>query len=907
MASLYDQFGQARYQYQRDANALERVINTLQIPVQGIAGAVNALDTGESPIEGAIDYITNHKDFVNLLQERGIDGKLAMALGFAANVVADPVTYTGVGALTKVGKVARGLDLAEAGAKAAGVAMPLQEAFGRTWAAQAAKGQRALVTFAGKPVAYGTRVLAVTDKWQQYTANSVVGQTVGKIFGNLKSSVPEWMQLRNISRKAAMAKYAAVLGKDLAGESKAFYDGMREAGVHPAAARDILRDVIELAKIPDGALPTEILDKVTQTVGQVAQTYAIEDITHIAPHIQRATQYINAANAAFLTAERRSGLPVSKLIGDLNYLKRVFTPEGMDAYVKATKELSSQSSAYEISARFASQVRRDETLRSLTMTEINDLSQQGKLTILTGGRKVKLFEDEPFFATFVRGSESTKAVEAAEMTKDAVQVYGKEVRGTTDAPIHATIDAPDGYAFLPNRLAEDLGIREYEHGMVVRDVALPKDIVRLLNTHYERILSPAELQPALRGYDALTRMWKNITLPIWPAYHLRNLVSDFLMITHGADDYGLTIPRAVGSITDATKGFVGRLDELKIRGERMSWDDFAAMLDHYGLKDYTPGREIEDVVTRPYGLKNFRKGILGWEERFSNTTPLQAAVRAGQFRQNTINAGYFLGLLRDGVAPDVAALEVKKRLFDFADLTDVEKQTLRRVFPFYSWLRHNIPYQIGAMLHKPAILSKIGWARSAASGGQGPAGDVMLPGFLAQGLPSYFGGDDRKPEFLRLKGLLPQADILALSNPLQETMNALSPVIKTPLEISANYDFFQRQPLERYPGERSKRLGVPVSSRYIAPVMDQVRALSEANNLLRDTPLGGKIAGLLLTKDYKIDADLQRRLVAFKFEEEKIRVKKMMYQAAQRGDSGAIIRLRQYLVNVQKNPSQLLK
>ncbi len=1086
MSKLFENYRGSGRQYQRSATPFERVLDALQVPVQGLSGAVEGIIEGQNPLENAARNIKEDRDFINVLQNQGMDEFPSRIAGTVANIALDPLNYLGVGVLTNTGRAARAsklaFDVAENTgdlAKAFKAAKTIDRVgvFSTKASEQAAAGHRALIEFAGKKVVGGEKVYQMLEKVGARVADTPAAKFVQTAFGGMRAKLPEFVKFRGMQAKAKAGRTVMDLEKQVTAASTEYYDEMAKAGMDAETARDLLRDATERWKsapenvdlteymsphdrrkyvrlvwqteaakrgLPDqlgknedltqflsrrrrpnvstpegivtegaahtegivdvsnvdvvagrkvrrvdkidvaatgfdkqgrpigavgkigkagkgfadetglgmpnlflldgafdfkGQLPQEALEllgkqgfansakavrrlesRAIDTYVSLRQASTLRDVfkkygwdsqlAKLSPKVARSVSFINAANASFLSAERQSGLRISELIGDLNYLKRIMTPEGRDALTAAMgTEASKMSSAYDVSVRFASQIERDELMRNLTVSEINEMAERGMLAI-TGNKKVKLFEDEPFFATFRRGSESAKAVEAAKMTKDYIGKYGAEVTGTIDNPVSRFAGAPPGMAFLPDRLAEDLGVRQYEAGRLIKDVALPKDIVDLLQSHYERVLSPAGLQPVLRGYDSLTRMWKNITLPIWPAYQVRNGISDLVMITTGPGEYALSPHGAVGAITDAAMGLGGKAKEIKLGGGvSVTWEQFAEMLHTNGVLDYNPGRDIDDYILRPRGLKNFRKGLSGFEERMGTLQPFDAAVRVSMFRQNSTNAGYFLGLLRKGVPPEVAAMEVKKRLFDFSDLTDVEKQVFRRVAPFYSWLRHNIPYQVGTAVSKPGQLATVGWLRNYMTGGEGPAGDVALPGWLAEGVPIAAGGfgEEGHPSFLRLKGLLPQADLATLGQPLQEALNAVSPLLKTPVEMGANYSFFRNQPLERFPGEQEKVLGVPVSRRFVEPVLDQIRPINEVNNLLRDQPGAQKIAGFMLAKSYPIDKSLQQRLMYFKLEQERTRVKKLIYQAASQGNSGEIQTLRRYLLDLEKNPRQLMK
>jgi hypothetical protein len=52
---------------------------------------------------------------------------------------------------------------------------------------------------------------------------------------------------------------------------------------------------------------------------------------------------------------------------------------------------------------------------------------------------------------------------------------------------------------------------------------------------------------------------------------------------------------------------------------------------------------------------------------------------------------------------DYASLEAKKWFIDYTDMTDFEKNVLKNIIPFYSWLRHNIANQVSGIMMYPGM------------------------------------------------------------------------------------------------------------------------------------------------------------------------------------------------------------
>ena len=69
---------------------------------------------------------------------------------------------------------------------------------------------------------------------------------------------------------------------------------------------------------------------------------------------------------------------------------------------------------------------------------------------------------------------------------------------------------------------------------------------------------------------------------------------------------------------------------------------------------------------------------------------------------NIYRVSLFMERLDNGVPPSVAAKEVRRVMFDYADLSEIEKNTFRQAFTFYSFLRKNTGLIISELLTNPS-------------------------------------------------------------------------------------------------------------------------------------------------------------------------------------------------------------
>ena len=107
---------------------------------------------------------------------------------------------------------------------------------------------------------------------------------------------------------------------------------------------------------------------------------------------------------------------------------------------------------------------------------------------------------------------------------------------------------------------------------------------------------------------------------------------------------------------------------------------------------------------------------------------MQGTGATARFMENTRRMMLFIDRWRAGETFDEAAKQVKKWLFDYKELTGFERQVARRIVPFYTFMRKNIPAQMEAVMRHPGRYLAVGKAKRAVEAKaeleQGPIGVV---------------------------------------------------------------------------------------------------------------------------------------------------------------------------------------
>lgn len=284
-------------------------------------------------------------------------------------------------------------------------------------------------------------------------------------------------------------------------------------------------------------------------------------------------------------------------------------------------------------------------------------------------------------------------------------------------------------------------------------------------------------------------MRKNITLP-FPAFHVRNFSSgQYINMATGA----------MQSPEDFSTYKTAYMEAMALRNNPADpmWREIKAFRVHGGQSGERGARGFEDV---PYGDQQELP-------QFIQNTPGLRTVGTGY--QKVIGLGgkalekvefynrvpLYLYFRKKGYEPLQAALEVKKRHFDYKELTDIERNLFRRGILFFSFTRKMAPLIAETLTQRP------GGAMA-----QTIKATAKLHDKQDQPVPQYIKETTAIPlkpdaagNLRYFTGLgLPQEDIASfIPSPVQELLSRTTPLIKAPIEMATGQSLFQRgRPLD---------------------------------------------------------------------------------------------------------------
>ena len=111
----------------------------------------------------------------------------------------------------------------------------------------------------------------------------------------------------------------------------------------------------------------------------------------------------------------------------------------------------------------------------------------------------------------------------------------------------------------------------------------------------------------------------------------------------------------------------------------------------------------EDAIARlaPEERRNYFQRIY---DNPQDAWIIQQGSDIGHSIETNARMAHYLGKIDQGLSPEGAMLSVKKHLFDYSDLTRFERNVMRRVMPFYTFMRFNTPLQFQNFVLQPRKL-----------------------------------------------------------------------------------------------------------------------------------------------------------------------------------------------------------
>lgn len=318
-----------------------------------------------------------------------------------------------------------------------------------------------------------------------------------------------------------------------------------------------------------------------------------------------------------------------------------------------------------------------------------------------------------------------------------------------------------------------------------------------------KFMGPDALRGVIRAYDKFTNLWKAYAM-LTPGFHFRNTFGGFF--NNWTDGIDMGRYREYLSLAKPYN-----------RARRSGMEHADALLalkkahpnDPEGVRIFTEIIE-SGILTGGQSREMIIHTALGgnWKPWSADNKLLQASTAGitgpgGRHLPGTENVENFLrgavaiDTMRKGGDLNAAIDRVYKLHFDYDDLSQFERGVMRRIIPFYTWTRKNMPLQIEQFLTNPKAYTRLMAIERNIE--LGVEEEEVVPSWFEDNLvtihtPWKLGKGENKADVYLMPDL-PYKDITRTLSPRQ-IMSMTNPIIKTPLELWAGKQFFSDIPFK---------------------------------------------------------------------------------------------------------------
>ena len=414
----------------------------------------------------------------------------------------------------------------------------------------------------------------------------------------------------------------------------------------------------------------------------------------------------------------------------------------------------------------------------------------------------------------------------------------------------------------------------------VEGVVFDPKLAPFIDNMYKTVSDPKKLGPFLKMTDRATRWWKMWSLGLRPAYHARNVIGNLWnayniggMGPTDAHRFGQAMkiqrqsavpnPTKLGDIKGSVGfgKFSGKTDVGKFGShsneQLWKWAQEDGILNH-GQYGADVGRNIERFAVND-APKTAAARLAQWVTPTTKNKLLHGGFATGTALENNSRLALYLTTLAKTGSRQSARANVKKSLFDYADLSAFEQNTMKRWIPFYTWSRKNIPAQIEALIKNPQRGVKVDHMIDNIQYGVDTPSLEETSEFLEGRAPVFIdkfmeGGGGDVHNAITLMNWLPVVDPnrlldwkpirggrfkeLTAGVPFPTLLSEMTnPFFKSVLEGFMNYDIYRRRDISEYPGKKIDFLGMRMPV-HIAKLAQNLVMLSELDRLNPDGMFG---------------------------------------------------------------------
>ena len=401
-----------------------------------------------------------------------------------------------------------------------------------------------------------------------------------------------------------------------------------------------------------------------------------------------------------------------------------------------------------------------------------------------------------------------------------------------------------------------------------RLVAVQKGTMEAATKFQNMLHAPDPLKgnPFINGFDRMKSWFLGMTV-MHPIF-VKTRMADFLGGTITQMQAGLWSPTAhalggkiayyIGKAAKEGKPadtYLGEVIKRTSDGATVTLADFARAGQHGGLlgadlvNDSVAGALLESTSYLGSGGKNVWDWVGGFfgAKMPENNPVLRVGQKFARLGDDTVRASTMIGAWLKGGTLDDAVASAKHWTYGSGkDFTSFERHFAKRMIPLYGFMKWATTRSAELWLNKPGTLTWISHMRENAMkmNGMDPTSlNAAMPKFINDGIGIPVVNTEEGPKMYLFGNILPLGSALDLVGAISGIVSGqgaeslryigqnMHPALKSMLEASFNYDFFQGREIEKFPGDTREVLGVEMPSHYAHVLKNWFRGLAALDRL----------------------------------------------------------------------------
>lgn len=325
------------------------------------------------------------------------------------------------------------------------------------------------------------------------------------------------------------------------------------------------------------------------------------------------------------------------------------------------------------------------------------------------------------------------------------------------------------------------------------------DIAKMVNRVNGVLSSDPVLNKYLKGFDKMQNIWKKMVTVFNPTFTPNNAMgATFNNFIFDSDSMSPSVLKKLNNLVPLSGKNAAKETITSVTGKSMNGADFMTWFKkHGGLVSFvSPESALSKQNIAEKGINIMNEGV----ERVARTQLFVSQFqKTGDLYESLRNVWKVHGN------------------YSREAMSTVERDVIKRAFPFYVWAKTNIPFQIQSLINKTGKYAGLARLQNQIVS---PEERAKLPEWQREKLLLPIKNiDDNKKRVQSIN--LPIADLNDLSNPISKLIfGRMSPFLKAPIEGAFNKNIFYDKPIvdEELPFSMQKA-NAPDATKYLPEIL----------------------------------------------------------------------------------------